>query len=47
MEILQLLPATPNELAWCRVQGAAALRERWAAQQTDLADLARLGASLG
>ena len=47
VEILQLLPATPNELAWCRVQGAAALRERWAAQQLDLADLARPGASLG
>ena len=47
VRILQLIPATPNELAWCRIQGAAALRERWAAQQLDLADLARPGAFLG
>ena len=47
VDILQLQPATPNELAWCRVHGAAALRERWAAQQIDLTDLARPGVSLG
>jgi hypothetical protein len=45
--VLQLLPATPNELAWCRVQGSAALRGRWSEQELDLADLARPGAALG
>jgi suppressor of fused protein SUFU len=39
--ILQVLPATSTELAWCRVHGAAALRERWAERQTDLFDLGR------
>lgn len=47
VEILQLLPATPTELAWCRVHGAAALRERWAQRQTDLLDLARSAVDLG
>jgi hypothetical protein len=45
--VLQLLPATANELAWCRVHGAAALRERWAAQAVDLLDLRRDSATLG
>lgn len=47
VDVLQLVPATPNELAWCRVQGSAALRERWRAQGTELADLSRPGAVLG
>jgi hypothetical protein len=46
VEILQLLPATPTELAWCRVHGAAALRERWAQRGTDLLDLARAAVDL-
>jgi hypothetical protein len=41
VEILLINPATPNELAWSRVKGAAALRERWADRGTDLLDLAR------
>ena len=44
--VLQLLPATANELAWCRVHGAAALRARWSAQEVDLLDLARDSAAL-
>ncbi len=39
--ILQLLPATSTELAWCRVHGSAALRERWDERPVDLLDLAR------
>jgi hypothetical protein len=39
--ILQVLPATSTELAWCRVRGSAALRARWAAAGTDLLDLLR------
>jgi hypothetical protein len=41
VDVLQLLPATPTELAWCRVRGAAALRERWRDQAVDLLDLRR------
>ncbi|PZS16475.1 MAG: Suppressor of fused domain protein [Pseudonocardiales bacterium] len=44
--MLQVLPATSSELAWCRVHGAAALRERWSAQRIDLCDLARRTAAL-
>jgi hypothetical protein len=44
--VLQLVPATPTELAWCRVHGTAALRERWAEQQVDLLDLHRRAADL-
>lgn len=44
--VLQVLPATSTELAWCRVHGSAALRERWTAQQVDLLDLARSGVAL-
>lgn len=47
VEILQVLPATANELAWSRVHGSAALRERWAAVDTDLRDLTRPGVELG
>jgi hypothetical protein len=39
--ILQAAPATPTELAWCRVRGSAALRARWVDEGTDLLDLAR------
>ncbi|MFP3988101.1 suppressor of fused domain protein [Streptomyces sp. E11-3] len=38
---LPLLPMTPNEAAWKRVHGAAALQERWLAHGTDLRDPAR------
>jgi suppressor of fused protein SUFU len=46
VDILQVVPATSAELAWCRVRGAAALRERWTQAPTDLADLARRGVAL-
>jgi hypothetical protein len=39
--ILQVVPATSTELAWCRVRGSAALRERWTSAGIDLLDLAR------
>jgi hypothetical protein len=41
VSILQVLPATSNELAWCRVHGSAALRERWLDRDADLLDLTR------
>ena len=44
--VLQVLPATSTELAWCRVHGAAALRERWASTQADLLDLGRRAVAL-
>ncbi|MFN2519004.1 MAG: suppressor of fused domain protein [Jatrophihabitantaceae bacterium] len=44
--LLQVLPATPSELAWCRVHDTPALRERWSAQHIDLFDLARRAATL-
>lgn len=46
VDVLRVVPATAAELAWCRVHGAAALRERWAAQHVDLLDLGRAGAAL-
>jgi hypothetical protein len=39
--VLQAVPATPTELAWCRVRGSAALGGRWHEQGTDLLDLGR------
>ena len=39
--VLQLLPATANELAWCRVHGTAALQQRWRDARVDLLDLDR------
>jgi hypothetical protein len=39
--VLQAVPATSTELAWCRVRGSAALRERWAESAADLLDLSR------
>ncbi|MDT4906141.1 MAG: hypothetical protein QOH52_4157 [Pseudonocardiales bacterium] len=41
VSILQVLPATSNELAWCRVHGSSALRERWLDRDIDLLDLTR------
>jgi hypothetical protein len=41
VRVLQAIPATSTELAWARVRGSAALRERWAERGTDLLDLAR------
>jgi hypothetical protein len=46
VQFLPLLPMTPNEAAWKRVHGAAALEERWLAQGTDLRDPARPEADL-
>jgi hypothetical protein len=37
---------TPNEAAWKRVHGAAALEERWLHQGLDLRDPARAEADL-
>jgi hypothetical protein len=42
-----VVPATATELAWCRVRGAAALRECWASAGTDLLDLGRASVRLG
>jgi hypothetical protein len=36
VRFLPLLPMTPNEAAWKRVHGAAALEDRWLAQELDL-----------
>ena len=44
--MLQVIPVTSTELAWCRVHGAAALRDRWAATPTDLLDLGRRAVAL-
>ena len=38
VRFLPLLAMTPNEAAWKRVHGAAALQERWLAQGLDLRD---------
>lgn len=38
VRFLPLLPMTPNEAAFKRVQGAAALQERWLKHGTDLRD---------
>lgn len=46
VRFLPVLPMTPNEAAWKRVHGAAALEERWLAQQLDLRDPARAEADL-
>lgn len=47
VSVLQLLPATSTELAWCRVHGAAALRALWADQHAELDDLMRSAVRLG
>jgi hypothetical protein len=46
VDILSLLPATSTELAWCRVHGVGALKERWTTQQIELRDLDRQAARL-
>ena len=38
VRFLPLLPLTPNEAAWKRVHGAAALEQRWLERGTDLRD---------
>ncbi|MCX4829175.1 suppressor of fused domain protein [Streptomyces sp. NBC_01016] len=38
VRFLPLLPMTPNEAAWKRVHGAAALQEKWLDSGTDLRD---------
>lgn len=44
--VLQVLPATAHELAWSRVKGSAALRERWIEHGVDLLDVARRAVDL-
>jgi hypothetical protein len=46
VRFLPLHPMTPNEAAWKRVHGAAALEERWLAQGLDPADPQRPEADL-
>lgn len=46
VQVLPLLPMTPNEAAWKRVHGAAALEERWLAQGLNLRDPRRREADL-
>ncbi|APY86498.1 suppressor of fused domain protein [Streptomyces alfalfae] len=47
VRFLPLLPMTPNEAAWKRVHGAAALQERWLNSGTDLRDPLRTSVPLG
>jgi hypothetical protein len=47
VDLLQVVPATPNELAWCRVRGSGALLERWATVGVDLLDLTREAVPIG
>jgi hypothetical protein len=44
--VLQVLPATANELAWARVHGSDALTSRWQDFGVDLADLFRASVEL-
>ena len=44
--IFEVVPAAPDELAWARVQGVAALRARWSQQDVDLTDLGRVSVDL-
>ena len=44
--VLQVVPATSEELAWGRVRGSAALQELWLEQGCDLLDLGRRGVDL-
>jgi hypothetical protein len=46
MRFFPVLPMTPNEAAFKRVHGAAALEERWLAYGTDLRDPARAAVRL-
>ncbi|MCF6525529.1 suppressor of fused domain protein [Streptomyces sp. JJ36] len=47
VRFLPVLPMTPNEAAWKRVHGAAALEERWLRHGTDLRDPRRSSVPLG
>ena len=47
VDVLQVLPGTSAELAWCRVRGSEPLRERWREHDVDLLDLERPGVPLG
>jgi hypothetical protein len=47
VDVIRVVPATPEELAWCRVRGAAVLEERWRDADIDLLDLARRAVELG
>jgi hypothetical protein len=47
VDVFSATPATSTELAFSRVHGSAALRERWASQLIDLLDLGRRAADLG
>ncbi|MBA0051436.1 suppressor of fused domain protein [Streptomyces sp. AJS327] len=47
VRFMPLLPMTPNEAAWKRVHGAAALEERWLRHGTDLRDPLRASVPLG
>ncbi|HEY5335488.1 MAG TPA: suppressor of fused domain protein, partial [Mycobacteriales bacterium] len=46
VDLLPVLPMTPNEAAYVRVHGGAALEERWLAQGIDVRDPARAAADL-
>ncbi|WP_165990159.1 suppressor of fused domain protein [Streptomyces sp. YIM 98790] len=46
VRFLPLLPMTPDEAAWKRAHGAAALQERWLRHGTDLRDPQRRGVRL-
>ncbi|MFF3490727.1 suppressor of fused domain protein [Streptomyces sp. NPDC002795] len=46
VRFLPLLPMTPNEAAWKRVHGAAALQEKWLDSGTDLRDPLRKSVTL-
>lgn len=45
--VLQVVPATSNELAWARVRGSDALLDRLHGAQTDLLDITRRSVDLG
>ena len=44
--VLQATPAMATELAWCRVHGSSALRDRWMQHGKDLLDLTRAAVPL-
>lgn len=46
VRFMPLLPMTPNEAAWKRARGAAALEERWLRHGTDLRDPLRASVPL-
>ena len=45
--VLQLLPASPTELAWARVHGSDALIQRWQRDRVELRDLLRIRSIFG